>query len=357
MKNGPSPKLFRSQGLDLKGDVLVKTSGESWDTAALLNVGVSSRFQVCVQVVEWGHHGLLPFQPPCVLGVVQRNTDLSVQDIEESVGAFLVYYSQECKVTGCAGNTSDVHVALPGGGRQSLEELRAVWELGVEMIYEDRTLSFAHAGHPHLKAPFLLEPEDYLPCITIGKEGVKVRISVDAPERKRKMSSLEDGAAALKIAKTLWSERAFADAVVICPPRSIEVHRCVLAAASPFFARAFQGCMRESSEAKVVIEDAEADAVEALVRYLYTGAVDDAVDPASLLALAHRFEIGGLLRQCAAAIVWDLTEENVARSVAALRPFKDDVFVQEYWKALVDRLGKDRAVLEAHLVNCHNAEK
>merc|ERR1712151_1104806 len=145
--------------------------------------------------------------------------------------------------------------------------------------------------------------------------------------------------------------RAFADADVICPPRSIAVHRCFLAAASPFFARAFQGSMRESSEAKVVIEDADADAVEALVHYLYTGAVDDNVDPTALLALAHRFEVRGLLRLCAASIVWDLTEENVARSVAALRPFKDEGPIEEYWRALVDRLGGDRAMLEALLTS------
>ncbi|CAK0912196.1 unnamed protein product [Prorocentrum cordatum] len=121
------------------------------------------------------------------------------------------------------------------------------------MVYEDRTLSFGHCGHPHLKAPFRLDPLDYLPCISIGKEGVKIRVSVDAPERKRKLADADDGAAALKIARTLWSDRAFSDAVVVSPPRSIAVHRCVLAAASPFFARAFQGCMRESSEARVVI--------------------------------------------------------------------------------------------------------
>mmetsp|Transcript_23527 Transcript_23527/g.62913 ORF Transcript_23527/g.62913 Transcript_23527/m.62913 type:complete len:351 (-) Transcript_23527:66-1118(-) len=348
MKGPHRAKLVRSNGLVLDGDVLIKTDGEGWDTAALLGVGVAARFQVSVQVLDWGQHGLLPFQPPCVVGVAPRSADLAVQDIEETAGAFLVYYSEECKITGVAGAISDTHVVLPGGGH-SAQELQAAWERGLDMVYEDRTLSFGHCGHPHLKAPFRLDPLDYLPCISIGKEGVKIRVSVDAPERKRKLADADDGAAALKIARTLWSDRAFSDAVVVSPPRSIAVHRCVLAAASPFFARAFQGCMRESSEARVVIEDADADAVEALVRYLYTGAVDSRVDPAALLSLAHRFEVHGLLRLCAAAIVWDLAEDNVARSVAALRPFKDEAPIEEYWNALVDRLAEDRQLLQAQL--------
>lgn len=359
MKGPFCAKLVRSNGLVLDGDVLAKTDGEDWDTAALLGVGVAARFQVSVQVLEWGQTGLLPFQPPCVVGVAPRGVDLTVQDIEETAGAFLVYYSEECKITGVASGTSDTHVVLPGGGRTS-QELQAAWERGLDMVYEDGALSFAHRGHPRLEAPFRLHPLDYLPCISIGKKGVKLRVSVDAPERKRRLTDPEDGAAALKIARTLWSDRAFADAVVVCPPRSIAVHRCVLAAASPFFARAFQGCMRESTEARVVIEDADADAVEALVRYLYTGAVDSGVDPAALLPLAHRFEVHGLLRLCAAAIVWDLAEDNVARSVAALRPFKDEAPVEEYWKALVDRLLEDRRLLEAQLASaphqCGGAE-
>merc|ERR1711964_107042 len=112
-----------------------------------------------------------------------------------------------------------------------------------------------------------IPPGDYRPCISVSNAGQRLQVAVSTPAAKR--LGEHDSQQLLKMSKSMWEDRVFADATVVCGGRCISVHRCILSAASPFFAKAFQGQMREAKDASIMIKDASADAVEHFLQYLY----------------------------------------------------------------------------------------
>eukprot|EP00973_Karenia_brevis_P062507 8690593-Karenia_brevis.AAC.1 len=69
---------------------------------------------------------------------------------------------------------------------------------------------------------------------------MRIRVEVD-PTSSRLKRKVEMADVPAKIVRTLWTTRKFSDSMVVCGGRSIPVHRGVLAAASPFFEKAFEG--------------------------------------------------------------------------------------------------------------------
>eukprot|EP00931_Biecheleriopsis_adriatica_P019065 TRINITY_DN13109_c3_g1_i1.p1 TRINITY_DN13109_c3_g1~~TRINITY_DN13109_c3_g1_i1.p1 ORF type:complete len:421 (-),score=46.00 TRINITY_DN13109_c3_g1_i1:221-1483(-) len=67
-------------------------------------------------------------------------------------------------------------------------------------------------------------------------------------------------------------DQAFADATVKCGDRTWDVHRVVLAAASPVFRRMFESDFKEGKTSTVVItKDVDPDVIEAILEFVYTG--------------------------------------------------------------------------------------
>ena len=91
-----------------------------------------------------------------------------------------------------------------------------------------------------------------------------------------------------------WKQRKFTDAAVVCSEERIPVHRATLCAASPVFDAAFTSSMEEGASATYTVRDADPAAVEALLRFLYTGAAcapDAELEPAPLLDLAVFYQV------------------------------------------------------------------
>lgn len=88
--------------------------------------------------------------------------------------------------------------------------------------------------------------------------------------RKRRIEDTSDATAG-RLLRSLWTGRGFSDAVVQCGDRSWQVHRCVLAAASPVWARMLQSGMREAVELVLEIQDADPRVVGELLEFIYTG--------------------------------------------------------------------------------------
>lgn len=55
--------------------------------------------------------------------------------------------------------------------------------------------------------------------------------------------------------------------------RQIPAHRLVLSAGSEYFAAMFTSDLREATQSEIVMRDVDGDALWALVRYCYTGAI------------------------------------------------------------------------------------
>ncbi|VDN03121.1 unnamed protein product [Thelazia callipaeda] len=93
-----------------------------------------------------------------------------------------------------------------------------------------------------------------------------------------------------------------ADCVLECSGKQIPVNKFVLSAHSEVFKAMFSyDQLVESTERRVVIEDAEYEAVRCMLRYMYTGEMDDMdmdADLASVLTLAERYQIDDLKQIC-----------------------------------------------------------
>merc|ERR1719506_824878 len=87
--------------------------------------------------------------------------------------------------------------------------------------------------------------------------------------RKRNLS---DAVSLSEQQERLWTERKFTDAEVVAGDARFAVHRATLCAASPVFDAAFTSSMEEGASATYTVRDADPAAVEALLRFLYTGA-------------------------------------------------------------------------------------
>jgi len=171
-----------------------------------------------------------------------------------------------------------------------------------------------------------IPPGQYCPCMIL-EPGVDTTMAVttcEAPSKRRPPVALE----------RMWEERNFTDGTVVCDGQTFPVHRAVLSVASPFFAAAFGGQMREATSAQLEIPDAPACAVEAVLRFVYT----DALEPqhaAAVLPLAHRLELDSLVGRCAEVLFHDLSAASVAEVVRVLRGFREHASVAPVWENLL----------------------
>jgi len=359
-------KLLRAHGLtftdNIRQAILAKKKRNEedtetvWNTAALFQVETTDDFHMFVQVLD--HGGGEEEGYPALIGVVDADADLSVTDMERHGGAFLnMSAGHAAMCLACHtlyrshDEDQDVKLCLPGCKHCDGASDSEVVVRGMHMYYtaEDMRLSFAVEGFP--KVEFRLDNliRDARPCIVIGRPGVILNVSVDSRRQKRPEASEGDSGASMKVRKTMWEDRVFTDAVVVCGASSFPVHRSLLAATSQFFAKAFSSTMREGLDAKVVIDDAKHECVEAVLQYLYKGTVSSNVDSIALLPLAHRLEVTGLVEHCSEEIVGNVSTSNAAQTVAALRPFSSDACVRTHWKSLLRRLREDDELLEASL--------
>ncbi|GBF89028.1 hypothetical protein Rsub_01527 [Raphidocelis subcapitata] len=90
----------------------------------------------------------------------------------------------------------------------------------------------------------------------------------------------------------------FTGAALTAGGRTFRAHRVVLAAASPVFLSMLDGTMREAREAAVELVEADAGAVELLLRHVYGGAIDVPLSLAlQLYALADQYQLASGLQQ------------------------------------------------------------
>ena len=101
------------------------------------------------------------------------------------------------------------------------------------------------------------------------------------------------------------------DVTMICRDGSIRAHRCILSVRSPVFQAMFESGMIEKGEGEVKIEEAEADVVRQLVKFMYKASIDDDFTRVEeLLVLANKYQMVELVNLCANKISMTMSEEN-----------------------------------------------
>lgn len=156
---------------------------------------------------------------------------------------------------------------------------------------------------------------------------------------------------AIKVTSKLWEDRAFTDCTITCKGQSLQCHRAVLSAASPVFGRMLDSGMREGNARSVDIGDAEPKAVGILLEFLYLGdlSVASRDDPAALLELAHRFQVGEVVSACSKILVDSIAAANVVSVTRTLRCFKESSEVSSSWVNLREKLRNNPELFDAVL--------
>lgn len=333
-------QILRTHGVVMK-DGTLSASNRNHGNNIMFGVSHIDRFSMEVSEIE--HHGHKGHAGGVLIGVFPVDGNLDVEYMEGTGGVFL--FAKDCEenseyfdieVYGDA--TQDERVLLGGmWPRGSLRSLR--------INYQEGHLSVSVNGETHFKVPGRIPEGNFRPCVSLHKEA-RVNVSVSLPSMKRKVDieSLQPQ----KIARNLWSSKDFADAHIVCGKTSIPVHRCVLAAASPFFDRAFKSSMKEGANARISIEDAEPAVLELLLSFLYTGRFESGFDKhaTSVLPLAHRLEIPDVVEHCGCILAERLTAENIASHISILRPFCDDPTIRPYWDNIAHKIQYDSTLVK-----------
>lgn len=113
--------------------------------------------------------------------------------------------------------------------------------------------------------------------------------------------------------ETLLDTKQYSDMILSVGESELPVHKAILAARSPVFGAMFaHSSTREVQEGRVLIEDAQKEAVVSFIRYLYTGLIppnEQLTD--ELLALADKYEVPLLKDACDLMLTHSLNVENV----------------------------------------------
>lgn len=93
--------------------------------------------------------------------------------------------------------------------------------------------------------------------------------------------------------------------------REFEAHKAILAARSPVFSAMFEHGMEETRQNRVEITDLDPETVAEVLRYIYTGQVNNLDQLAlSLLVAADKYQLDRLKSMCEESLVESLTVEN-----------------------------------------------
>ena len=111
--------------------------------------------------------------------------------------------------------------------------------------------------------------------------------------------------------------------------------------------------MSEARDGIVIIRDANASTVRAVLQYLYLSTIPNDVDVVELFALAHRFNIQGLVEDAGETMLSRITVDNIHASATMLRRHMQDPVVAALWEEMIDllTLSKNRELLQKLLVD------
>ena len=98
----------------------------------------------------------------------------------------------------------------------------------------------------------------------------------------------------------MYREQLLTDVTICVEEAELPCHRNVLAAVSPYFRAMFTSSMSESCQDRVRLFDVDADSVDAIINFAYTGQIKISKNNAqNLLSSASLFQIQPVLQACA----------------------------------------------------------
>lgn len=148
------------------------------------------------------------------------------------------------------------------------------------------------------------------------------------------------------LGKRLFSAGCFTDCVIECGDHQIKCHRAVLSL-SPVFKAMLESHLREGTEHRITISDADPCVVDSLVHFIYLGRVAfKAEEVGPLVSLADKYGMEDLCLLCANKLVDRIDEETVIDTVKRLRPFADRDAFRAIFATLRETLAKKEELLD-----------
>lgn len=118
-------------------------------------------------------------------------------------------------------------------------------------------------------------------------------------EQKHVLHSQDYGNDVLVKLNALRTEKSFTDATLCIGDKEFPCHRNVLAVSSPYFKAMFTSDLRESKQAKIVINEISSSTMCSIIDYAYTGRIEISVDNAQeLLAAGSLFHYPAIVEAC-----------------------------------------------------------
>lgn len=116
----------------------------------------------------------------------------------------------------------------------------------------------------------------------------------------------------------LWDSKEFCDFKLIAPcGRRLSAHKLILSAKSPVFFAMLKNEMKEKKNDSVFVKDISYEALEKMLRFMYSGKVDkldyESID--GLLNAAEKYEVTDLKDICKAFLLKNLSTSNALKSL------------------------------------------
>jgi len=111
----------------------------------------------------------------------------------------------------------------------------------------------------------------------------------------------------------MFESGTYADVTFLAQEKKLAAHKSVLASRSDYFKTMFDAGMQESASNLVVVSDVDPSTFEALLRFLYSGAVEEKQfeDLARLVAAADKYGMDELKKICESTMRANLQAKDV----------------------------------------------
>lgn len=162
--------------------------------------------------------------------------------------------------------------------------------------------------------------------------------------------------------KTMYATPLYADIVLKLADGDLQVHKSVLCARSPVFAKMFESQMDENIKNSVRIADVEPTTMRNFVEFLYTGVVvrREFESLYNLYAVADKYDVRSLRKTCRDVLLSEMDVGNACRILVLADRHSDVEFkkeVMEYVGLNFDRILKSKVWDEFVVENIRLAQE
>lgn len=195
---------------------------------------------------------------------------------------------------------------------------------------------------------------DYL-CTEIGEKNLKISSSDNQPILVENL-------------KAMYTSSLYADINLQVEDSVVRVHKSILCARSPVFAKMFESPMEENEKNAIAIPDIELSVLKDLLEFLYTGnlSADDFESVYALYYAADKYDVSSLRKTCVGVLLSKMDVGNACRALSLANQhsdvqFKDSAmdFVQFHFDEIVgtdswEEFLEEETKLAADVMRCRS---